>query len=564
MVSKEKVNLFIAESEGLINKIEELIMEFEKNPKNLKAIEEMYFVFNGLSRLIGVLELENYQKFVQTVEKLLEENKEKQMKENKVNEFFDIMLQNLEILKNLVDKLEDNEIQDLSEERLEEQEQKFQAFEREYEVTFIKPLSPKEMDQELKSKNFYKIYIKIAESVKFKKVRLFFIFRALNNLGRICYSKPEPEVLEKGEFDSEFEVYFMSKSEEKEINNALEEILEINSKYIKEISREKFKKAIEPFGAKKEEEKQKIKKELEKKKAEDETLEEFLQPINSEKIRALAEDRKNIFYKIYIRIKITCKHKILRTFLIFRTLDEMGRICWSNPPPSKLEKGEFDLDFEIYFVSQEQKRKIKGKIDEILDIANKVINEINPKDFEKIINTLTKKPKVKKVPIGEKPVEKSVPQPKVSRSKGEEEKKEEIISEVPLESVSRDYNLIFTDPINNSKQKISISNFHFLKLWNSLNQDLIFSCHIDGETTSKFYLYVVLDGVLFYTFAKEYDLFKEQLNIYENGFTELHSFLKANKYGIRSSIEFQAFKDSEFYNDEVISYNKYLKMKNTT
>jgi hypothetical protein len=72
---------------------------------------------------------------------------------------------------------------------------------------------------------------------------------------------------------------------------------------------------------------------------------------------------------------------------------------------------------------------------------------------------------------------------------------------------------------------------------------------------------MVFEGIIFYTVAKEYDLFKERFNIYKGGFTEFHNFLQANKYGITNSIEFQAFKDSEYFSEDVMSYNTYLKKK---
>ncbi|TXT60625.1 MAG: hypothetical protein BAJALOKI2v1_90039 [Promethearchaeota archaeon] len=569
MPEKEKIDLFIAESEGLINKIEELILSFEKNPKNPKTIEELYFVFNGLTRLIGMLELENYQTFVTLVEKLLEEYKDVEIEANKVNEFFDLMLQNLEILKDLVGDLKEERYQDLNIEKLNDLKQKFEDFKREYEITFIKPLSPKEIDEEMKNKNFYKIYIKIADSVKFKKVRLFFIFRALNNLGRLCYSKPEPEILEKGEFETDFEIYFMTKSKENEINEALDEILEINSKFIKEIDQDKFKEAIVPFGSKKEEEKLKLKKEIEEKQTEKETLEEFLNPIDEEEIKEVAKDKRNIFYKIYVRIKITCKHKVLRTFFIFRTLNEIGRICWSNPSPSKLEQGEYDLDFEVYYISKEAKEVIRGKIGEILDIANKAINEISPKDFERIIRTLREEPKVKKKEkpskkeIPPEPVQEPISSPKKEKAIIKNEVESEIVSEIPLTFKDQESSIIFTDPIENYNNKVAVSNFHFLKLLKSLSNDVVFSCH-PLETSNRFLLYIVFEGIIFYTVAKEYDLFKERFNIYKGGFTEFHNFLQANKYGITKSIEFQAFKDSEYFSENVMSYNTYLKKKKST
>jgi len=86
----------------------------------------------------------------------------------------------------------------------------------------------------------YKIYIRLQPTCLLKRVRLFIIFRALSELGRICFTNPDSEVLESGEFKSEFEVYVISQKDDKEILKALDEILEIENKYILSKSKDEF------------------------------------------------------------------------------------------------------------------------------------------------------------------------------------------------------------------------------------------------------------------------------------------------------------------------------------
>ena len=86
----------------------------------------------------------------------------------------------------------------------------------------------------------YKIYIRLQPTCLLKRVRLFIIFRALSELGQICFTNPDSEVLESGEFKSEFEVYFISQKDDKEILKALDEILEIENKYILSKSKDEF------------------------------------------------------------------------------------------------------------------------------------------------------------------------------------------------------------------------------------------------------------------------------------------------------------------------------------
>jgi len=86
----------------------------------------------------------------------------------------------------------------------------------------------------------YKVYIRLQPTCLLKRVRLFIIFRALSELGQICFTNPDSEVLESGEFKLDLEVYFISQKEDNEILKALDEILEIENKYILSKSKDEF------------------------------------------------------------------------------------------------------------------------------------------------------------------------------------------------------------------------------------------------------------------------------------------------------------------------------------
>ena len=86
----------------------------------------------------------------------------------------------------------------------------------------------------------YKIYIRLHPTCILKRVRLFIIFRALHELGQICFTNPEAQALESGDFKLEFELYYISQKEDKEILKALDEILEIENKYILPKTKDEF------------------------------------------------------------------------------------------------------------------------------------------------------------------------------------------------------------------------------------------------------------------------------------------------------------------------------------
>lgn len=100
-----------------------------------------------------------------------------------------------------------------------------------------------------------------------------------------------------------------------------------------------------------------------------------------EKIQEKLIDESYFSYKIYVRLHPTCILKRVRLFIIFRALDELGQICFTNPEAQALESGDFKLEFEIYYISQKNEKEILKALDEILEIENKYILSKSKDDF---------------------------------------------------------------------------------------------------------------------------------------------------------------------------------------
>ncbi|GAG34212.1 unnamed protein product, partial [marine sediment metagenome] len=130
MVSEEEISLFLGETNGLITKIEEDIIKLEKNPGNSKPIQELFYVFNGLTRIIKILNLDNVTKFSYDIEKILEKANNTGVAENRIDQFINIMFDNLGILKLFIDNVKKGEIKDFETEYYDELRRNFDAFER--------------------------------------------------------------------------------------------------------------------------------------------------------------------------------------------------------------------------------------------------------------------------------------------------------------------------------------------------------------------------------------------------------------------------------------------------
>ncbi|TKJ20765.1 MAG: hypothetical protein CEE43_11930 [Promethearchaeota archaeon Loki_b32] len=246
MSSKDDIKLFISESEDLIQKTEEEILSFEENPENSKPIKELFFTFHTLKGLTAMAGFDNLSKFCHHFESLLENAKEKKVSKSKRQNFIGMLFESLDVLRNFLNRVKKGDLSDIDGNFVEDIKNSFESFETVYDITFIQSLNQEEITKLLNQKQnkSFKIYVRLEDTCVFKKVRLFIIFRALNENGKICCTNPAPEDLEKATLRNEFEIYYITQNKKDKISQVLDEILEIENKVITPLNSGEFKKTI--------------------------------------------------------------------------------------------------------------------------------------------------------------------------------------------------------------------------------------------------------------------------------------------------------------------------------
>jgi len=248
MSSKEdkEFKLFVKEAEESVRKIEESVLNLEENYKNNDPVEQLYFAYHNLKGMTGMVGFDNFSKLCHVLENLLDGIKDYEERVNIKDQLIALLFESHDVMRNLIKNIKSGNKEDLNDQILKEFEKRVKNLETpssdEYDITFFKPISKEEFEKEVSSEDykFFKVYIEIQDTCVFKKVRLFIIFRALDEIGRICSSSPEPNLLEKGAIDNDFEIYFMTKDGKDTIAHRIDEILEIENRKIKEINSEDF------------------------------------------------------------------------------------------------------------------------------------------------------------------------------------------------------------------------------------------------------------------------------------------------------------------------------------
>jgi two-component system chemotaxis sensor kinase CheA len=246
MATKEDMKLFVSEVEDLVQKVESNVLKLEQNPNDNKPIQELYFGFHSLKGLTAMAGLNNVSKFCHLFETFLDKAKKNESILSKKEDFISFLFESLDMFKLIVDRVKKGDFTDIDNKFLNDIKESIEGLETSVDVSFINPIKDEEIDSLLKKDNnhLFKIYIVIQKTCVFKKVRLFIIFRALSDIGQVCWSQPDPAILEKGTFEDNLEIYFITQKSSSEINQVLDEILEIDNKAITELKPAEFKKDL--------------------------------------------------------------------------------------------------------------------------------------------------------------------------------------------------------------------------------------------------------------------------------------------------------------------------------
>lgn len=249
------LDLFLEESLENVQKLNQNLLEIEKNPGNMDSIDEVFRAAHTLKGMSATMGFESIAQLTHKMENLLDKLRERQIIVN--TEIINILFKAVDALETMLDSIRKDmepnlDIEDLSREliRLESGKSENNTKNPENtEQTLVEPVTDKEPDLlELNEyekniinngseKGFHgwQVKINVDPGCLMKGVRAFMVIKNLENLGEIIKSQPHVQDLEDEKFENDFIVIIVSGHTENEILSNLNSIAEVNIEYILEI-----------------------------------------------------------------------------------------------------------------------------------------------------------------------------------------------------------------------------------------------------------------------------------------------------------------------------------------
>ncbi|MDA3732609.1 chemotaxis protein CheA [Niameybacter massiliensis] len=91
-------------------------------------------------------------------------------------------------------------------------------------------------------------------------------------------------------------------------------------------------------------------------------------------------------YQINIRLSANCVLKSARAFVIFKDLETIGEVIYSNPEVQDIEDEKFEESFSLVFITQEDKEIVKKKMLDVMEVEEVTIGVFEQSDSSEVVS----------------------------------------------------------------------------------------------------------------------------------------------------------------------------------
>ena len=246
-MSEEAMEIFMQETKEHLESMTKYLLEFEKDPKNVGALNEIFrsaHTLKGSSGMIGFIDI---QELTHKMEDILDNIRKGVISPSP--DLIDVLFECIDALEERINNLEKGENKELTfshlikklEDSISNKDVNAQEKKEFGKNLFsLNKDELKEIEKEITSlengKDCFIIIVKLNKDCFFKAARAYMIIKNLQRIGRIIRCFPDVKRMESGEFDdTSFMILITTSHDKEEIQKFVEQIPEVNDVEAKKI-----------------------------------------------------------------------------------------------------------------------------------------------------------------------------------------------------------------------------------------------------------------------------------------------------------------------------------------
>mgnify|MGYP003365284805 FL=1 len=244
-------NLFFEESDDNLQKLNDDVLELESEPQNIDLVNEIFRAAHTLKGMSATMGYDVMTKLTHKMENLFDFFKSGKLKVT--SEYISLIFECLDKLSQLVEDLRND--QELSEDQISELLKKLIGVEKsvngtkteevhnttsksEELTTGLNNSEDADIDVVKKARsqgyNAFAVAIRIDKESMLKGPRAFLIIEHLEQEGDVIYTEPTADLLENGEFDTDFKLIYLTKSTKEQVEANIDSNSEIDTFIVEE------------------------------------------------------------------------------------------------------------------------------------------------------------------------------------------------------------------------------------------------------------------------------------------------------------------------------------------
>ena len=247
MDTNQYLDIFIDESNENLQKINDGLLDLEKDPNNLEFIEVIFRAAHTLKGMSATMGYEDLANLTHQMEDVLDLVRHEQLSVSP--ELLDVLLAAVENLEDMVGDISNGgegktPVQDVLDQ--------LKAIETGESIAPVQPTDTDQKQTSLSLDTFeetvidqaksdglhtYHIQVLLADDCLLKAARVYMVFEILEKEGEIIKSVPNVEVLEDEAFDNQFEVVFVTETDRQELTDKIMKVSEIKQVAIQDVNR---------------------------------------------------------------------------------------------------------------------------------------------------------------------------------------------------------------------------------------------------------------------------------------------------------------------------------------
>lgn len=242
-MNEQYLSIFIDESREYVQSLNDSLLKLEKNPEDEETINETFRALHTLKGMAGTMGFENMSKLCHKMEQLLDKVRFKKVK--LTSELLDRLFAGVDTVDKMVnsiassgsDQVNEEDLKNLMnsfevvpEEKVVKSEEKTLPAEEKKESQVLNDSVKKVIEEASKEGyNAFRLKVTLAEGTLMKAVRMYMVFKAIEDSGgQILSSVPPVEDIEQEKFDREVELVVISKQDAEALHKTIISISEID------------------------------------------------------------------------------------------------------------------------------------------------------------------------------------------------------------------------------------------------------------------------------------------------------------------------------------------------